>query len=214
MPHLVLLGDSVFDNAAYVDDEPTLLTQVQQHLRGDWQATLLAVDGSATSEIADQLQNLPEDATHLVLSVGGNDALREAAELVHSPMRTSVDALQRFTEMKGNFQRRYSEMLDQLLSLRKPTTICTIYDRCPFQDPAMKQLAFTTLPMFNDCITREVVWAGLPLIDLRLTCNEPHDYSDMSPVEPSCRGGEKIAQAIATVLLKHNFEAEQTVIYH
>lgn len=214
MPHLVLLGDSVFDNAAYVESGPNLQTQVQQHLSADWQVTCLAVDGSATPEIKDQLARIPADATHLALSIGGNDALREAAELIHSPLHTSADVMQRFTEMKAVFQRRYSTMFQMLLEQHKPTMVCTIYDRAPFQDPTMAQLSFTALSMFNDCITREVIWAGAPMIDLRLVCNEPQDYSDLSPVEPSVQGGEKIARAIAAILLKHNFEMEQTVVYH
>jgi hypothetical protein len=32
------------------------------------------------------------------------------------------------------------------------------------------------------------------VIDLRLVCTEPADYAN--PIEPSSRGGEKIAQAI------------------
>lgn len=218
MPHLVLLGDSVFDNGAYIENGPTLTTQVTRHLTTDWTTdwtvTCLALDGSATSEIGAQLQKIPDDATHLALSVGGNDALREAAELIHSAPKTATEFKQRYTDIKANFQRRYSKMLGEVLALNKATMACTIYDRTPFQDPTMVQLAFTALPLFNDCITREVIWAGLPMIDLRLTCNDPQDYSDVSPVEPSVQGGEKIARAIDSVLLKHNFEMEQTVVYH
>ena len=36
--------------------------------------TLLAVDGAIASDVRRQLERLPEDATHLVVSVGGNDA--------------------------------------------------------------------------------------------------------------------------------------------
>lgn len=214
MSHLVLLGDSVFDNGSYVEGGPTLQTQVEQHLTAAWQVTRLARDGSVTADIVEQLQHLPDDATHLALSIGGNDALREAAELIYAPPGTAVEMLQRFTDMKTLFQRRYSQMLDAVLALRKPTMLCTIYDRAPFQDPTMAQLSFTALPMFNDCISREVIWAGLPLIDLRLVCNEPQDYAEVSPIEPSVQGGEKIARAIAAILLKHNFEMGQTVVYH
>jgi hypothetical protein len=45
MPHIVLLGDSIFDNAAYVPGEPPVIEQLRAHLPKNWQATLLAVDG-------------------------------------------------------------------------------------------------------------------------------------------------------------------------
>ena len=75
MPHVVLLGDSVFDNAAYVPGGPDVIRQVQKRLPGGWHATLRAVDGATTAGVPGQVQRLPPDATHLVVSVGGNDAL-------------------------------------------------------------------------------------------------------------------------------------------
>ena len=38
----------------------------------------------------------------------------------------------------------------------------------------------------------------LDLIDLRLVCNEPQDYAN--PIEPSSRGGAKIANVIVKAL--------------
>ena len=49
--------------------------------------------------------------------------------------------------------------------------------------------------MFNDVILRVAFEHHLPVIDLRLVCNEPADYAN--PIEPSGRGGRKIALAIA-----------------
>lgn len=41
----------------------------------DGRRPLLALDGNTAAQIPKQLQRMPADATHLVLSVGGNDAL-------------------------------------------------------------------------------------------------------------------------------------------
>jgi len=46
-----------------------------------WRASLLAVDGATTEHVPPQLQRVPPDASHLVLSVGGNDALMNSAFL-------------------------------------------------------------------------------------------------------------------------------------
>ena len=50
MIHIILLGDSVFDNAAYVSRDPDLLRQLEQMLPQGRKATLLARDGAVISE--------------------------------------------------------------------------------------------------------------------------------------------------------------------
>src|SRR5918994_6016571 len=65
MPHVVLIGDSIFDNAAYPSGGPDVVSQVRELLAPGWKATLLAVDGSTTDHVARQLARLPTQATHL-----------------------------------------------------------------------------------------------------------------------------------------------------
>jgi hypothetical protein len=48
MPHIVLLGDSILDNASYTSGGPDVISQVREILPKDWKATLLAVDGAVT----------------------------------------------------------------------------------------------------------------------------------------------------------------------
>ena len=76
MKHIVLLGDSIFDNGSYVGyNELDVPNQLKSLVKNDCRVTNLAVDGHVTSHIVTQLNNLPSDATHLFVSVGGNDAL-------------------------------------------------------------------------------------------------------------------------------------------
>jgi len=75
MAHVVLLGDSIFDNAAYVPGQPRLTEQVAAY---GHEVSLLAVDGSVTADVVGQSQKISAAATHLALSVGGNDALQQA----------------------------------------------------------------------------------------------------------------------------------------
>jgi len=93
MKHVALLGDSVFDNGAYVGGGPDVLTQLRQRLPAGWRATLAAVDGSVIRDIPHQLERVPDDATHLVISVGGNDALGFSAVL-GAPSRSVADTLE------------------------------------------------------------------------------------------------------------------------
>ena len=65
--HIVLLGDSIFDNGAYTRGEPDVVTHLHSGLPPSWSTTLLAVDGATTADIPRQLPRVPETATHLVL---------------------------------------------------------------------------------------------------------------------------------------------------
>ena len=52
MTHIVLLGDSIFDNQAYVGPGPDVVTQLKAALPAGGRATLSAVDGHTTREMA------------------------------------------------------------------------------------------------------------------------------------------------------------------
>jgi hypothetical protein len=51
------------------------------------------------------------------------------------------------------------------------------------------------------------------VIDLRLLCDQPGDYSPLSPIEPSVAGGSKIARVLAEVATSHDFGSPRSVIY-
>lgn len=210
MTHVVLLGDSVFDNAAYVaPGEPDVVRQVRKLLPAGSQATLLAVDGSRLAGVARQLSRVPDDATHLVMSCGGNDALGHAG-LLEERASSVAECLDKLARAGREFERDYSEVVSALSARALPAVVCTIYYP-QFADAAVQRLASTALSVFNDCITRAAFAAGLPLIDLRLTCDEARDYAN--PIEPSARGGEKIARAIARAISEHDFAARRTSVF-
>lgn len=196
MSHVVLLGDSVFDNGAYVrKGEPDVASQVQAKLPKGWRASLSAVDGAVISSIERQLVRLPKDATQLILSVGGNDALGSSGILRESA-RSVAEVMTRIADVRDAFCRSYRKMLDLLAEYRLPTAVCTIYD-ARFPDPQEQRRVVTALSIFNDVITREAFSRKLNLIDLRLICSEHDDYAN--PIEPSAKGGDKIAAAIVQV---------------
>jgi hypothetical protein len=55
MGHVVLLGDSIFDNAAYVPERPAVIEQLRHALPKAWKATLLAIDGHVAVDVEGQL---------------------------------------------------------------------------------------------------------------------------------------------------------------
>jgi hypothetical protein len=195
MGHIILLGDSIFDNGVYVPGEPDVVKQLRKILPSGWTASLRAVDGAVTRSVASQLTRVPNDATHLVVSVGGNDALGES-HLLGSPARVVGEAVMMLAQAQERFAANYAYMLEGVLGLGLPTALCTIYDT-PSSAPNHRVIR-SALSLFNDVITRAAFGAALPLIDLRLICNEDEDYAN--PIEPSAKGGEKIAAAIARLL--------------
>jgi hypothetical protein len=153
---------------------------------------LLANDGDVVEDvIVNQIKDIPDDATHLVISVGGNNAL-QSAFILSERCATVADALERLRTRTDEFKASYARMLTQVLKHGLPVGICTIYDSVPGLPLAAK--AGTAL--FNDVITRSASANNLPLIDLRVICTQPEDYSAISPIEPSVIGGAKIADAI------------------
>jgi lysophospholipase L1-like esterase len=190
--HIILLGDSIFDNGAYVGGAPDVVRQLRAALPDGWQASLLAVDGAVTSDVTRQLARVPPDATLLVVSVGGNDALG-ASHLLGQRAATVADAVATLAQAQQAFAVRYAAMVDAVIAQGLPTVLCTIYDgNFP---PPEAQVIPAALSLFNDVITRVAFARGLGLVDLRLICSEPADYAN--PIEPSEQGGQKIARAIA-----------------
>jgi hypothetical protein len=200
MPHVVLLGDSIFDNGEYTGGGPDVASQLRKLLSG-WGVSLLAVDGSTTFNIPDQMRRLPKESTHLVLSVGGNNALSEASRLGISflgfqdaPTSKALDSL---ADISGDFEAQYRMAVDACLGSGLPLGICTIYNGC-FPEKSHQRIASIALAIFNDVILRVAIERGLPVIDLRSICTNPADYAN--PIEPSSIGGEKIAKVIAALV--------------
>jgi hypothetical protein len=190
--HIVLLGDSVFDNATYVGGGPDVVAQLRSRLPAGWRASLLAVDGSLIGDVEPQLRRLPADASHLVLSVGGNDALRHAGVLDESAASVA-EGLERLAAIRAAFDAAYRAMLDAVTARRLPVGVCTIYE-ARFAEPRRRRLAATALALLNDAITRAAFARGLPLLDLRLIFDRDEDFAN--PIEPSIIGGAKLARAI------------------
>lgn len=208
MPHVVLLGDSIFDNAAYVPGGEPVIEQMRGVLGSDWRATLLAVDGAITSNVPGQLARFPKDATHAIVSTGGNDALWNR-QLLHLDNISARSAFKKLAQVQQDFRQSYADMLTRVLALGCKVAFCTIYDAIPGLDAREK----AGLSIFNDIIISAAATSGCPILDLRVVCSDARDYSPLSPIEPSERGGAKIARAIQQLLVKHDFAQGHSVIY-
>jgi hypothetical protein len=206
--HIVLLGDSIFDNASYTHGEPDVVGHLRGLLPAGCSASLLAIDGSTTSDIEDQLASLPKDVSRAVVSVGGNDALLNA-DILNLPVASTRDALHLFGDRVGKFEQSYRAAILAVTRRVARVTVCTVYNgNLPANEAPSARVALMT---FNDAILRVAFELGLDVIDLRLVCSEPTDYAN--PIEPSGSGGLKIARAIVDALGFSNKSASTSRVH-
>jgi hypothetical protein len=156
-----------------------------------------------------QLERLPANATHLVVSVGGNDALDHSSLLLHELAGSFAEVLSRLADIREQFRQDYRAVLERVLAQGKQTAVCTVYDAIPGLD----HVEATGLCLFNDVILREAFRAVLPVIDLRRVCTDAADYSRSSPIEPSVIGGGKIARAVGRLVTGYDFKGEGSRVF-
>jgi len=202
MNHIALLGDSVFDNGAYVERQSAVVDLIRAKLPAGWTVSLLAVDGSTADQVFSQMDQLANDVTHMALSVGGNDALG-CLDRLKLPASSVMQGLVALSHIQRAFQSSYRSLLVQLLALQRPIVVCTIYDSVPGLPVELQ----SALSLFNDVILKEAIHHGLTVLDLRAVLTEAGDYSAVSPIEPSVAGGEKLAErlvSMTTGMATHN----------
>ena len=142
------------------------------------------------------------------MSAGGNDALKYSYSFAKE-YSSSIELFTEWSAIQKEFRSSYRAMLKSVIALERNTAVCTIYDAVPGVD----EFVITALSLFNDVITAEAIYAGLPIIDLRWVCTEAGDYSSLSPIEPSSQGGAKIAGVLNCVYEEHDFDSERTVVF-
>jgi len=189
--HIVLLGDSIFDNASYVSDGESIVELLSKKLP-EAKISLAAVDGDVTTGVFTQLGKCPQVATHAFLSCGGNDALRSIS-ILEAEAKSVNEALHILHGARESFRANYVAMLEAVLNVFPNVIVCTIYNKVP----GLSEGATTALALYNEVILEELSRRNVPVIDLRITCSESKDYSKISPIEPSKYGGEKIVNEIA-----------------
>jgi len=195
-----LIGDSILDNKAYVDDGNSVSDKLRRLTAKP--VRLLAKDGHTSQGALGQIPESVEAGTAAVLSVGGNDALHSSFVLSEDSEKV-CHALKKLSPFVLGFQSRYRLVLDRLMEVYAPSLIriCTIYNKMPLERlPAdllpVAEEVLLAIRFFNDVITEEASRRKLEVIDLRIVCEDPRCYSQVSVIEPSEFGGERIAEAI------------------
>lgn len=195
-PHLTLLGDSTLANGAHTGGKPDVLAQLDRILPSYWSASRLAQDGATIETIPEQLARLPRYATHLLLSVGGNNVLARQG-LLDQPATSVAGSVIKLADAVDRFEALYRQLVVTCMKPRMPLTLCTIYNG-NIADASYRRVVRAAVALFDDAIVRVAAQNKLKVIDLRLVCARPEDYANQ--IELSSAGGAKFARAIAAAI--------------
>lgn len=197
MNKLVLLGDSTIDNKVYVQTEEL---SVKEHLENlvDYEVLQIALDGAITDDVINnQIDMIPGDASHILLSVGGNDLLQEIDFLYQDFKYTPKRLLETVIGLLSPIAENYETIVKQLSTNRAKLLCATVYEgnlvgSVEFDSISDSSKAMVSL--LNDSIFRICDEYDLETLDLRNIFVSPEDYAN--PIEPSHIGGKKLAKEI------------------
>ena len=118
-------------------------------------------------------------------------------EVLADAVSSIGQALLRLDDAVGQFRKDYSLMLDSLVASNIQSYVCTIY-RPNFPDGDLQRMTTAALGLFNDVIIEEASLRRLSILDIRAIFTDSGDYAN--PIEPSVRGGQKLANAIVELV--------------
>ena len=194
--YVSLLGDSIIDNKVYVGQGELSVTEHLKH-NSSSNFTMIAVDGDTTEDVLDnQLDNLKEPVSHIVLSIGGNDLLQNL-HLLQDETSGMKFALEKSSELIGEIQENYTKILEHLSQYDAKVLLCTVYEGDLKSDVLLAEYdkaGQAMLKMHNDTVYYLASKFDVDVLELRNIFTNKEDYAN--PIEPSHIGGEKLAKAI------------------
>ena len=196
--HICLMGDSIFDNDEYNPGEPGVIEQMRRSIPKTWSAFKVAVDGDCIEDIPNQLEKVPTHTTDIVVSIGGNDLMKFRHLLAQVTEGAGLETV--IASPLADFEIAYGWMLDMVSKRGLRVSACTIYTAIPFAEPEMRDYAPPAIGAFNALILRLAEARGVSVVRLDAACADKDDFSKMSPIEPSSKGGQKIVDAILQTL--------------
>ena len=223
MNKIYLLGDSIIDNTSYVKtNEKDVVSHLNSMYKGNPQIKInnRAVDGHTMRDLLDT-QLLDEglnEATHIVMSIGGNDLLQNISFLQMTsklsevmdkdarigkwgskelnPSRNKVFE-ETYFEIIKPMQQEYESIVANLSNYRAKLLLCTVYEGDLVDSDEFSDVIYsskTMLSIFNDVVYRTAQKYNGKVLELRDIFVTSEDYAN--PIEPSHRGGQKFAKEI------------------
>ena len=201
--HLALLGDALQNiDLGSGEIESALVPRP----RNPWKLTVLQ---ALPTLRRGHVREIPEDATHVVISIEGAWAI-EASGLLQGGTHTISEALETLCTAADEFECILAGMIAAAQETGLPTVVCTLVP-ARYVKPAQHRVAATALAIFNDRVLRRAFAARLPIVDLRMVCDEDGDYASETLL--SRAGVRKAANVIRAALYEVSVLAERTRVY-
>ena len=151
---------------------------------------------------------LKDRASHIILSIGGNDA---RTNLQFGTSKKILESLK-----KNNFVENYKKAISSIYKIIKKIVIVIVYRPGPgfyemMEKKEIDKLYTRVVPLMLE-IARDY---KIPVIDLSRTF-DPLDYSHYgsTPIEPSNKSGIFICEKIVKVLESFDFKGEESKVYY
>jgi len=201
--HLVLLGDALQNiDLGEGDTEGALVPRP----RNPWKLTVLEAPQVLRQG---SVRAIPADASHVVISVAGGWAI-EASGLLKGGAQSIHDALDALAVAADEFEHAFARLIAAALEAGLPTVVCTLVP-ARYPDPAQQRVVATALAIFNDRVMRSAAAARLPIVDLRMVCDEDGDYASETLL--SRAGVRKVANVVRSALYEISRETARTRVY-
>lgn len=201
--HMVLLGDALQNIDLGSGEVESVLVP---RPRNPWKMTVLQ---SLQTLRRGHVREIPEDATHVVISIEGAWAI-EASGLLQSGTHTISEALETLATAADEFEVILSGMIAAAQETGLPTLVCTLVP-ARYANPAQHRIFSTALAIFNDRIMRRAVAASLSIVELRLVCDEDADYASATLL--SRAGARKVANVVRAALYDVSRSVGRTRVY-
>ena len=197
--NVLLLGDSVIDNKRYVQDSEY---SVLEHLQNNSKDTFIqiACDGDTTHDVINKQAKVQsiKKASHIVLSIGGNDMLYNLSFLTtNKPTLRNEAFIDVYNEIFQPLEVRYETIVKNFASQRANLLLCTVYEGDLGRSEEFKDVLDSSKIMvssLNDIIYKTASRYNAEVLELRNIFTSSEDYAN--PIEPSHIGGEKLAKKI------------------
>jgi hypothetical protein len=183
--NIILLGDSVFKNNLYVSDKnsvESILDRRIPHLINNSQ------DGAVIVDLYSQMEKIPDSLnvsnTNVFVSCGGND-------LINYYFDKRINNSNLYNIIDDIFQ-KYSKFIDSLCVKMDKCNIVLLDIYYPKSNQYIKY--YPLIEILNKKLYDFTSIKGLVIIQISDSMTEEDDFTHQ--IEPSLKGGEKIANAI------------------
>jgi hypothetical protein len=201
--HAVLLGDAL-ENIDLGPEDPERALVPQP--RNPWKLTVVPAEQILR---AGPIRAIPGDASHVAISLDGGWAI-DTSGLLRARANSIHEALDTLAAAAEEFEGILSVLIAAALETGLPTVVCTLVP-ARFVEPSQQRVAATALAIFNERIERRAFAARLPIVDLRLVCDEDADYASETLL--SRTGVRKVANVVRTAFYEASRSGGRTRVF-